>query len=236
MTMPQLSFPGRGPLARVTAGIVAAMVVVGVLGMIADPVTAWLATPTGRGLGVGGAAQVWRPFTAALVTGSPISLVLAAIFTYWCGADLEAQLSPRRYGLVVAASALAAAVAAAWLLPAYGLIGTASSLAWGMIGAATLRAYLRGFNVSQQLLILGLLLLMSVSMGGMAWLVSVAALAAGAGAVAIMHYLPTTPVRRPRADDWTRRPRQQTGASRVDLALGGLCLALLLLWVLAQLF
>lgn len=227
--MPRLTLPGGGRIAPITAGLVGAIAAVSFVAILAPMLGAWLMTPVGALPGLVGLWQMWRPFTAALVASGPIQILLTVVFTYWCGADLERSVSRQRYGFIIVASALGAAATAA-CLPSIGLIGTAWSLAWGLVGAGTLRAWRRGANIQQQLVILLLLLLMSMSMGGVVWLISVGALLGGAAVVAIEHYLPA---QRRRPDDWSRRRQPQD--KRVTVALVGLCLGLLALWMVPQL-
>lgn len=227
MSVPQLGFPGMDKLQPVTASITGAVLVLSLLVMASPQLYLVLCMPVGHNL-PSLFWQVWRPFTATLLAPSFLSLILAVVFTYLCGASAEAVLGVKRFLLVAGICAATAGVLMA-LSPSSGLINGTAPMVWGWICAVTVINYARGYDVRSQLLFMAVLLLVSLSSVYSFLLIASGAVGGGVTGCVIA-YLPQ---RTRRVDDWSRKVPSQ--ADRIDRVLYLILGVLIMLWMVLML-
>jgi membrane associated rhomboid family serine protease len=87
--LPRFSF--RTTAQRLTVAIVCASIIFGVLGtfgmryLLFNPVLTWYSL------------EIWRPFTALLIAGSPLEIIFGGLIVYSLGSSLERTWGSRRF-------------------------------------------------------------------------------------------------------------------------------------------
>lgn len=154
----------------------------------------------GRGLGAGllgfsaagiQSGQLWRLVTGILVSAGPFGLLINLLFLWLVGRSVESEIGRWRMLAIMGLSGLGSSAALMLFYPI--------SIPWpltfaailGLLAAVAVMKFKFGEDIRGDLVLLGLMVAFSVVLGSVpGWVSQLGAIAAGAGAGAVLSYAP----------------------------------------------
>ena len=181
--------PRRGGAYPATVGIIAATVVIYLLGVLAPQVTSLLLVGAYRGFSF----EYWRPVLYALTTGSLLQVLINAVALYFMGRGLETTMGVGNFVALFFLSGLGAATTLILAGPAFAFGGSFSAIL-GIIAAYAVFKYQAHQDVRGDIALIALLIVWGIVVGGASlhgsWIGDIGAVAVGAGAGAVYAYSP----------------------------------------------
>jgi membrane associated rhomboid family serine protease len=136
------------------------------------------------------AGQLWRLVTGILISGGLLNLLISLLFLWLVGRSVEAEIGRWRMLAIMALGGLGASAALMLFYPAPMWPLTYASIL-GLLAAVAVMKFKFGEDVRGDLILLGLMVAFSVVMLSIGGVVSqLGAIAAGAGAGAVLAYAP----------------------------------------------
>ncbi|WP_432559136.1 rhomboid family intramembrane serine protease [Granulicoccus sp. GXG6511] len=177
-----------GP-ASTTVVVMILIGVVGLVDLVARGAGAGLLGYVGPGVMAG---HLWRLVTGLLVSGSLFNTAICLLFLWLVGRSVEGELGRGRMLAVLVLAGLGGSTALMLFMPTYEfIVPLAYASILGMLAAVAAMKYRFGEDIKGDLILLGLMVAFSVVMGYVpGWISQLGAIAAGAGAGAVLAYAP----------------------------------------------